>query len=245
MGLIYYKEEHDMKAVCLITGGGGLLGNAFCREFASAFHIMAVYHRKLPEADSPFCRRMEGPDNGACHPIIHCIQGDLNKREDIRRIVEVTLARYDRIDHIIHAAADTRFHGQLRELWQATDYPQSQLYLNSIAPMLLNSAVYDACWKDHSDENALRRRSILHVSSLSGLYVHSPAGQAFYSASKAALNILSMHLALELAPYSVRVNSICPGKFGKDEYLGKILTTIQRLIEDDSITGETITDFTT
>src|SRR5699024_6370037 len=37
------------------------------------------------------------------------------------------------------------------------------------------------------------------------------ADQAHYNASKGGMNLLSMSMALELAQYNIRVNSLCPG----------------------------------
>jgi NAD(P)-dependent dehydrogenase (short-subunit alcohol dehydrogenase family) len=48
---------------------------------------------------------------------------------------------------------------------------------------------------------------------VSGLRVYPNTGQAFYGASKAALNHLTKYLAAELQPYAVRANAICPPRF--------------------------------
>jgi 3-oxoacyl-[acyl-carrier protein] reductase len=45
------------------------------------------------------------------------------------------------------------------------------------------------------------------------------AGLAYYNASKAGVVLLSKTMAIELAPYNIRVNSVCPGF---------ILTDLQR-----------------
>ena len=51
--------------------------------------------------------------------------------------------------------------------------------------------------------------SIVNVSSMSGLQAN--AGTAPYCTSKAALNMLTRVMALELAPHGIRVNAVCPG----------------------------------
>jgi len=51
--------------------------------------------------------------------------------------------------------------------------------------------------------------SIVNMSSMAGL--RGAAGLSVYSASKAAINGLTVSLALELAPERIRVNAVCPG----------------------------------
>lgn len=51
--------------------------------------------------------------------------------------------------------------------------------------------------------------AIVNVSSVNGLAVE--ADQAHYNASKGGLNLLTQSMALELAPYGIRANALCPG----------------------------------
>lgn len=58
----------------------------------------------------------------------------------------------------------------------------------------------------------IARRSgvIVNVSSSTAKTAHRNASPA-YGASKAAVNYLTMHLALEMARHGIRVNAVCPG----------------------------------
>ncbi len=53
-------------------------------------------------------------------------------------------------------------------------------------------------------------------------------GYAHYNASKGALNMLTRTMAVELGPYGIRVNALCPGK---------ILTPLQAEAEDPQYTA--------
>jgi 3-oxoacyl-[acyl-carrier protein] reductase len=50
---------------------------------------------------------------------------------------------------------------------------------------------------------------IIHISSVGGLRSHR--GKAGYDASKGALDALTRSMAVDLAPYGIRVNAVAPG----------------------------------
>ncbi len=230
-----------MKPVCLVTGAGGRLGSALCKALSGRYHIIAAYHAAVPTIPSQL-RQPVTP--GAGDTPVFCVQADLTNREDIRRLVEVALARHDRVDMVVNSAADVHFHGKLVELWHADPYPSSQLHLNCVAPFLLVSAIHQECWKDSPADNVRWNRSVINVSSMSGLYAYPERGQAFYSASKAALNMLTLYLALELAPYSVRANAVCPGQFKDASSTDSVVAAIGDLLAG-SETGAIVSDFKT
>ncbi|MFI0898478.1 SDR family NAD(P)-dependent oxidoreductase [Streptomyces sp. NPDC020983] len=220
-----------MKPVCLITGAGGRLGQLLCADLAQDHEVVATYHTAVPRVASQLQWPIgDDPSGEERSPAIHCVQADLLSREDIRRVVEVAHARHGRIDSIVNAAADVRFHGRLVELWESGDEIVSQLAINAVAPAQLASAVFQSCWKDQTEENSRWNRSIVNVSSISGLSVSKDVGQAYYAASKAALNTLTMYLSLELAPYSVRANAICPARFANKAETQRVVDGVRQLI---------------
>ena len=227
-----------MTPVCLITGAGGRLGQALCRALLGRYEVAAAYRSRVPDVPSQLRRPVAA---GASPPAAYCVQADLTRREDVRRLVEVTLARFGRVDAPVNVAADVAFHGRLLDLWPMEEYAAQQLSVNCVAPCLLVSALHHACWKDAPQENACRNRSVVNVSSQSGLYAYPSAGQAVYGASKAALNMLTLYQALELAPYSVRVNALCPGRFMDAATTGRVVDRIAALLAGTA-TGEVITD---
>ena len=205
-----------MKRVCLFTGSSGTLGRAFCRLHADKYHIAAVYRRSPPDVPSqrqwfvdPLEPAVVLPENA--NPVF-AIQADLTDDRALERVVELALARFDRIDLLVHAAA--------YYLWSAiTDtekYLESigpQLDLNVTVPLKLTALVVREFWRDRAGENREHNRNVINLSSVSGLAVYIGLGQSIYSASKSALNVLSCHLSHELRPVGVRVNAIAPTSF--------------------------------
>jgi NAD(P)-dependent dehydrogenase (short-subunit alcohol dehydrogenase family) len=56
-----------------------------------------------------------------------------------------------------------------------------------------------------------KKGSIINIASMSGTVANVPQKQAPYNASKAGVVLLTKCLAVEWAPYGIRVNSISPG----------------------------------
>lgn len=233
-----------MKPVCLITGAGGRLGRALCTALQDRYHVVASYRSTPPLLDSQLQRSHRG--SSIHHTTtgggkgIYLVQADLTHRDDMQHLVEIAMARHGQIDVLINSAADIKFHGNLRDLWQAEDYPQSQLLMNSIVPVQLASAIYQYCWKDRLEENLQWNRSIVNVSSISGLYVYQERGQAFYGVSKAALNMLTLYQSLEYARYGVRVNAICPSQFKHASATQRVIDAIEVLLKGQD-TGTIVT----
>ena len=94
----------------MFTGASGTLGTAFCDLYASAYHIVAVYRRKPPSLSSQsqwFLDPLDSQMVQTRENAIFAIQADLTDERDILRIVEVALARFDRIDLLVNAAVDS------------------------------------------------------------------------------------------------------------------------------------------
>ncbi len=231
MGTELYSPHTEMTPVCLITGGAGRLGSALARALIGSYDIAAVYRTKPPRFPSQLRTPIDLAGEAGPARRAFCVQGDLARKEDIRRIVEVVLARFGQIDVVINSAADTRYHGRLLELSFDTSAVEQQLLTNCVAPMSLVSAIFQESWKNQRVDNRRFNRCVVNISSISGLCVFPSAGQAFYSASKAALNFLTMHLAYELADYSIRANAVCPSRFPDSIPAEKVVRSVSKLIE--------------
>lgn len=83
------------------------------------------------------------------------------------------------------------------------------LHTNVIAPFFLSQLVA----KDMIEQKI--EGKIINISSISG--IRPVLNRTAHSPSKAALNMLTQCMALELAPYRIRVNAVAPGYTPYDE----------------------------
>jgi NAD(P)-dependent dehydrogenase (short-subunit alcohol dehydrogenase family) len=205
------------RRVCLLTGAGGRLGVDFCQRYAADYDIVAVVRRRTPEVPTQH-RAVVDPLALAGAPLpenanpVYTITSDLCDEDALERVVEVATARYDRIDLLVNAAVHVR-HERLISLSDRPDLLDEHFHLNASVPIRLAAIVARACWVDATEENRARNRNVVNVSSMAGLGFVPGVGLAPYSASKAALNFLSCHLAEEFRGLGVRVNVLAPTAF--------------------------------
>jgi NAD(P)-dependent dehydrogenase (short-subunit alcohol dehydrogenase family) len=239
MGKCHTKDARDMtKPVVLVTGAAGKLGSALCCSLLPDNEVVAAYHERVPEIPSQLAwPATTGPQEHA--GTAWCVKADLNDSKHVMRLVEVCLAKHGRIDIVVNLAADTKYHGPLTDLCYDRETAGNQLAINSIAPFALVSTIFHETWKHERDSNSLYNRNVINLSSFSGMYVQQVRGQALYGASKAALNLLTLHLAVELAPYAVRVNSLCPSRFPDNIATNRVVAAIKK-IAIGTQTGEII-----
>ena len=204
------------KKVCLLTGAGGRLGEAFCRRYSGHYDIAAVIRNRHPSAPSqrewlvdPLAPELRVPENQSA---AYVIRADLGEDAELERIVDVTLARFGRIDFLVNAAAVSHWAPMLdgEQLYRSF---HEQMDINVFVPLRLSAMVGHKFWKNRELENRHANRCIVNVSSTSGLYIYPDKGQSVYSASKAALNYLTLHMAAEYGAIGIRVNALAPTSF--------------------------------
>ncbi|WP_437576422.1 SDR family NAD(P)-dependent oxidoreductase [Sorangium sp. So ce887] len=232
-----------LKRVCLLTGAGGRLGSAFCRGLAARFDIAAVYRSRHPDVPSqlewlrdPLRPAASVPENGDA---VFAIQADLSEDGAPARVVELALARFGRIDLLVNAAADVTFWGPLLEAERLKERLRAQLELNVMVPVRLAALVAERFWRDRRDENAARSRNVVNVSSTSGVHIYGGSDQSMYSASKAALNYITCHMADEFSAFGVRANAIAPASFPGQIPTERVVSSIARLDGSD-VTGKVL-----
>jgi len=210
------RPDEGRKRVCLLTGASGTLGTDFCQRYADAYSIAAVYRRHVPlvaSQEAEFVAPLEpGLDLAANHEPVFTVQGDISVEADCERIVESTLARFGRIDLLVHAATYSVW-GPMLGSDTLRSTALGQLITNVVAPLNLSLIVAKRYWTSRQIENRMMNRNIVNVSSVAGLRLYTGSGQSVYAASKAALNHLTGHMAAEFDAIGVRVNATAANSF--------------------------------
>jgi len=206
------------KRVCLLSGASGTLGSAFCRLYGERYDIAAVYRTRPPPVASqrrwfmdPVTGRRVGRAN---RPMVFEIQADLSLAHEVDRVVDVTLARFGRIDLLVNAAAVMK-DAPFLDPDRFEEALQEQLLVNSLLPHRLTANVSMKFWRGRRAANLRANRNVVNVSSVSGLAIYPRSGRAAYGASKAVMNFLSCQMATECRRFGVRVNVVAPTTFPK------------------------------
>jgi len=127
------------------------------------------------------------------------VKCDVAKREDIDNLVAQTVKQFGTVDIVVNNAGYTHKNQPMLDVDEETfercfDVNVKSIYLMARAVVPLMRKKKAGC--------------IINVGSVSG--IRPRPGLVWYSASKAAANLVSKAMAAELGPDSIRVNAICP-----------------------------------
>jgi NAD(P)-dependent dehydrogenase (short-subunit alcohol dehydrogenase family) len=228
--------------VCLLTGAGGLLGDAFCHAYSGQYDILAVCHTRAPTVPSQHDTYVDPLDPATTVAenagAVYTVKADLEKAGEAERVVDIALARYGRVDLLVNNAAYVRLHqpGLIDTDGVLSDF-ERHFTLNVAVPLRLASLLAQRFWQHRDQDNRAANRNVVNVSSLSATRVYANQGQGVYSASKAALNHLTRHLAAEFGVFGVRVNGIAPNSFPSVVRTESVAQGIARL-DQEQVTGK-------
>jgi NAD(P)-dependent dehydrogenase (short-subunit alcohol dehydrogenase family) len=182
--------------ISVITGAAHGLGRAMAELFASegSFVFLADSDAGANEAAAIAIR-----DAGGAAQAIHA---DVRVEDDVQRLIKIAGERFQSLDILVNNAGNF-IRKDFRHLddsdWTAvleTHVWGTVRLTRGLLPLL-------ECAGQSGGAAVVNLASIMAASHLRQV--------SSYSASKAAIEGLSRSLAVELAPYGIRVNYICPG----------------------------------
>ena len=133
------------------------------------------------------------------------IQADLSKKEELDKLVDLSIKQFGRIDILVNNAGIVYD----REFEDITyDESLQIIKTNMLAPLFLSQKL--APLMIHNGGG-----NIINVSSTSGLHDFNP-GTADYAMTKIALQSLTKDLSLKYATQNIRVNAVAPGWVNTD-----------------------------
>jgi NAD(P)-dependent dehydrogenase (short-subunit alcohol dehydrogenase family) len=178
----------------IVTGGGAGLGFAVARAFAREGANVAIAGRNTETLvhSAALIEEMAGS--------VLVVQADVGVAEDCARIVAEAVERFGAADILVNNAA----HFALLPLLDADAAAAAQFLNVNVAGPLFCARAF-AAWAIAQG----RGGRIVNVSSIAG--ARPALGCGLYSASKAALDMLTRAMALEWGPRGLRVNAVAPG----------------------------------
>ena len=191
------------RPVALITGAARGIGAVTARLFVENGYDVAVTFRSSAEAARTLCERLS-EDEATAVPLAI----DLAVPDAAEQLIAEVRSRFRRLDVLINNAATVEGAAFSSS---ASDFDR-QFAVNVRAPFLLCRAALEML-------EASANASIVNVSSLNGSRKPS-FGAPLDSASKAALEQLTVSLAPEMATHGIRINAVAPGATETEAFLG-------------------------
>ncbi|TFH38281.1 MAG: glucose 1-dehydrogenase [Chrysiogenales bacterium] len=204
------QEMFDLTGkVAIVTGGGRGIGKFIATGLAEAGANLVIASRKIEN-----CEKTAAELAGLGVKTL-AVKLDVSVEENIRNLLDRVMKEFGKIDILVNNAGLT---------WGAPtlDFPLEQW------DRIFNVNIRGA-WMISQMTAALMKESgggkMINISSIHGergsLEEAHPA--VAYNSTKAALNILTMNLAVKLARHNIYVNAIAPGFFKTDmmKYLFK------------------------
>jgi 3-oxoacyl-[acyl-carrier protein] reductase len=185
----------DERKLAIVTGSATGVGAATALALAQrGYNVVINYSKSEPEARASEIACKEA---GAQTLLM---QGDVADDGACRSIVNLTLARFGRLDALVNNAGITSFAGSAN--WDALD--------PAVFHRIYDVNVVGAFQMIRACAPHLKRAqgAIVNISSVAGAL--GVGSSVAYVASKGAINAMTLHLARAMAP-DVRVNAVCPG----------------------------------
>src|SRR5579862_282357 len=203
--------------VALVTGASRGIGKAIAETFAREGANVAICGRKQDTLDAVAREIGERAFPIACH---------VGRAEDLQRMTDTLHAKFGRVDILVNNAATNVAQGPSLSIDDAQFDKMVEVNLKS-AFRLIRLLAPGMCDRGSG--------SIINIASISGLRPQFEG--LMYSATKAALIMMTQSYALELGPRGVRVNAIAPGliKTVLSEYYWKDESRSQRHIDRQPI----------
>ena len=182
--------------VVIVTGGSRGIGFETAKAF-SENGASVVITAKNPE-------QLEKAAQSLTNTIF--VPADIRKEEDVKKVVDKTIENFGKLDILVNNAGIFPRIKQLHEISESDWNEVLDVNLNGTFRFTKYSIPY------------LQKTSgvIINVSSDAGLKAYEGFNADAYSASKAALVVLTQCWALEYAKDKIRVNCICPGVVNTD-----------------------------
>ena len=181
----------------IVTGAGRDIGRACAVKLASeGAHIVFNYYQSTAGAEKTVA------EIEAIGGKVIAVQGDLNKQEDVNKLVNTAMDQFGSIDVLVNNSGGLVSRKKIAEMDLA--HWQTVMDLNLTSIFLMTNAVLQH----------MKSGTIVNMASQAGRDGGGP-GAVPYATSKGAVMTMTRGLAKELGP-DIRVNALCAGMIDTD-----------------------------
>jgi len=198
----------------LITGASGGIGSAIAKTLAKENNkLILVYNKNAEEINN-----LKKELSSICEVEVH--KCNLTSDEEIQNMVNSIIKINKKIDCLINCAGISHF----EQIQDTTCESFSKVIDNNLKSTVLLTA------KVSKHMISEQYGKIINISSMWG--VVGASMESLYSASKGAINALTLSLAKELGTSNITVNAICPGLINTKMNKNLSAETINEIIEE-------------
>jgi len=190
-----YTKNRFKGEVVIVTGGGGGIGGAIVHRLLLDGAVVGVVdldearaNEKIKEMEPELRQnakvyKLDVSDRAACFSVVDRVEEELGP-----------------VTHLVNCVAyfGSESINSTRQDWETT------FAVNVMGNAFMSQAVLK-----HMKGRAGQNQSICHMSSISAH--QAQPNRWTYAASKGAINILTKTMALDMAQWKIRVNSVSPG----------------------------------
>jgi 3-oxoacyl-[acyl-carrier protein] reductase len=181
--------------IAIVTGAASGFGEGIAKAYAAEGASVVVVDINRAGAE-----RVAAEIGGTAI----ALAGDVCRGDDVQAMVDAAVQRLGGLDIVVNNAGTTHRNQPMTEVSEA-DF--DRVYAVNV------KSIY---WMARAAVPVLRRPrpdgrrggSIINIGSTAG--IRPRPGLVWYNGSKAAVNVMTKCMAIELAPDQIRVNSICP-----------------------------------
>jgi NAD(P)-dependent dehydrogenase (short-subunit alcohol dehydrogenase family) len=178
----------------IVTGAGHGIGRAVAERFASEGAKVGVNDID-PE------RATETVQAIGANAI--ALPGDVGNEEDVERIVSGAVEAHGPIDVLVNNAALATYEAVTRHFLEGDSAWWTRIIQTNLTSVFLFSNAVAM--------SMAKRRTGAIINLSSGGATHAHRAMAAYDAAKGGIEAVTRAMALDLAPYNVRVNYVVPG----------------------------------